>query len=172
MLKFECRIGGFETRVFTTYLFVFSQHCASSGEAGPQTCITTCTYVCDLNFCPLADLDRRTGQAVGKGQGSLLPRRHNTHQRESDLVSNQWERWWSVDISHTRCVPLVRAISLLINALSSGVHYLATRNMDEALRSFDSVLALKPTNLIALLGKVSTEPSSRFFTCNEQRSQG
>jgi RNA polymerase-associated protein CTR9 len=35
-----------------------------------------------------------------------------------------------------------------------GVHYLAIRNMDEALRAFDSVLALKPTNLVALLGKV------------------
>lgn len=35
-----------------------------------------------------------------------------------------------------------------------GIQQLATRSMDDALRSFDGVLAEKPTNLVALLGKV------------------
>ncbi|KAF5374557.1 hypothetical protein D9757_010165 [Collybiopsis confluens] len=37
--------------------------------------------------------------------------------------------------------------------LTRGIQQLATRNMDEAMRSFDGVLAKKPTNLVALLGK-------------------
>lgn len=37
---------------------------------------------------------------------------------------------------------------------SSGIQQLATRSMDDALRSFEGVLAEKPTNVIALLGKV------------------
>jgi RNA polymerase-associated protein CTR9 len=35
-----------------------------------------------------------------------------------------------------------------------GIQQLATRSMDDALRSFEGVLAEKPTNVIALLGKV------------------
>ena len=35
-----------------------------------------------------------------------------------------------------------------------GIQQLATRSMDDALRSFDAVLAEKPTNVVALLGKV------------------
>ena len=35
-----------------------------------------------------------------------------------------------------------------------GIQQLATRSMDDALRSFDGVLAEKPTNIVALLGKV------------------
>lgn len=31
--------------------------------------------------------------------------------------------------------------------------------MDDALRSFDGVLAVKPTNLVALLGKVAYNPA-------------
>ncbi|EGO00400.1 hypothetical protein SERLA73DRAFT_122419 [Serpula lacrymans var. lacrymans S7.3] len=37
--------------------------------------------------------------------------------------------------------------------LTRGIQQLATRSMDDALRSFEGVLAEKPTNLIALLGK-------------------
>ncbi|KAH7907720.1 hypothetical protein BJ138DRAFT_1116454 [Hygrophoropsis aurantiaca] len=37
--------------------------------------------------------------------------------------------------------------------LTRGIQQLATRSMDDALRSFDGVLLEKPTNLIALLGK-------------------
>lgn len=37
-----------------------------------------------------------------------------------------------------------------------GIHQLATRSMDDALRSFEGVLAEKPTNIVALLGKVRT----------------
>lgn len=36
-----------------------------------------------------------------------------------------------------------------------GILQLSTRNMDDALRTFDGVLSKKPTNLVALLGKVS-----------------
>jgi RNA polymerase-associated protein CTR9 len=35
-----------------------------------------------------------------------------------------------------------------------GIQQLATRSMDDALRSFEGVLAEKPTNIVALLGKV------------------
>ncbi|KAH7920613.1 TPR-like protein [Leucogyrophana mollusca] len=37
--------------------------------------------------------------------------------------------------------------------LTRGIQQLATRSMDDALRSFEGVLAVKPTNLVALLGK-------------------
>jgi RNA polymerase-associated protein CTR9 len=45
-----------------------------------------------------------------------------------------------------------------------GIQQLATRSMDEALRSFESVLAGKPTNLIALLGKVRVSFLSHHTT--------
>ena len=35
-----------------------------------------------------------------------------------------------------------------------GIHQMATRSMEDALRSFDAVLSTHPTNVIALLGKV------------------
>ena len=35
-----------------------------------------------------------------------------------------------------------------------GIHQLATGSMDDAMRSFDGVLAQNPTNLVAILGKV------------------
>ncbi|KAH7889009.1 hypothetical protein F5I97DRAFT_1804053 [Phlebopus sp. FC_14] len=37
--------------------------------------------------------------------------------------------------------------------LTRGIHQLATRSMDDAMRSFEGVLAEKPTNVVALLGK-------------------
>lgn len=40
-----------------------------------------------------------------------------------------------------------------------GIHLLATRSMDDALRSFEGVLTDKPTNLVALLGKVGVSLS-------------
>lgn len=38
--------------------------------------------------------------------------------------------------------------------MPQGIQQLATRSMDDALRSFEGVLAEKPTNIVALLGKV------------------
>jgi len=35
-----------------------------------------------------------------------------------------------------------------------GIHQMATRSMEDALRCFDAVLSTHPTNVIALLGKV------------------
>lgn len=35
-----------------------------------------------------------------------------------------------------------------------GIHQLATRSVEDALRCFDAVLSTHPTNVIALLGKV------------------
>ncbi|PFH49770.1 hypothetical protein AMATHDRAFT_76029 [Amanita thiersii Skay4041] len=40
-----------------------------------------------------------------------------------------------------------------LSFLTRGIQQLATRSMDDALRSFEGVLAEKPTNLVALLGK-------------------
>ncbi|KAF8813945.1 RNA polymerase II-associated protein [Phlegmacium glaucopus] len=37
--------------------------------------------------------------------------------------------------------------------LTRGIHQLATGSMDDAMRSFDGVLAQNPTNLVAILGK-------------------
>ncbi|KAF9232678.1 hypothetical protein BU15DRAFT_80981 [Melanogaster broomeanus] len=37
--------------------------------------------------------------------------------------------------------------------LTRGIHQLATRSMDDAMRSFEGVLAEKPTNVVAQLGK-------------------
>ena len=42
----------------------------------------------------------------------------------------------------------------LLNCI--GIHQLATRSMEDALRCFDAVLSTHPTNIIALLGKVCT----------------
>ncbi|EIN11558.1 TPR-like protein [Punctularia strigosozonata HHB-11173 SS5] len=41
----------------------------------------------------------------------------------------------------------------LLSFLTRGIHQLGTRSMDDALRSFESVLAAQPTNVVALLGK-------------------
>jgi RNA polymerase-associated protein CTR9 len=49
----------------------------------------------------------------------------------------------------------VNTLSLINYSTFIGIQQLATRSMDDALRSFDGVLAAKPTNLIALLGKVN-----------------
>ena len=35
-----------------------------------------------------------------------------------------------------------------------GIHQMATRSMEDALRCFDAVVLTHPTNVIALLGKV------------------
>jgi RNA polymerase-associated protein CTR9 len=37
---------------------------------------------------------------------------------------------------------------------SQGIQQLATGSLDDAMRSFDGVLAQNPTNLVAILGKV------------------
>lgn len=44
-----------------------------------------------------------------------------------------------------------------------GIHQMATRSMEDALRCFDAVLNTHPTNVIALLGKVrhTRVPTSR-----------
>jgi len=41
-----------------------------------------------------------------------------------------------------------------------GIHQMATRSMEDALRCFDAVLSTHPTNVIALLGKVCTTQGS------------
>lgn len=48
----------------------------------------------------------------------------------------------------------------------TGIHQLSTRSMDDAMRSFDGVLAEKPTNLIALLGKVDDIADPRGWETN------
>jgi len=55
------------------------------------------------------------------------------------------------------------ARGIFTSALSSvssyncvGIHQMATRSMEDALRCFDAVLLTHPTNVIALLGKVCT----------------
>ncbi|KAF5351734.1 hypothetical protein D9756_007677 [Leucocoprinus leucothites] len=47
--------------------------------------------------------------------------------------------------------------------LTRGIQQLATRSMDDALRSFEGVLAVKPTNLVALLGKAIILYTRRNF---------
>ncbi|KAF9010665.1 RNA polymerase II-associated protein [Cyathus striatus] len=44
-------------------------------------------------------------------------------------------------------------VSPTLAFLTRGIQQLATRSMDDALRSFEGVLAEKPTNVVALLGK-------------------
>lgn len=45
----------------------------------------------------------------------------------------------------------------------AGIQQLATRSMDDAMRSFEGVLVEKPTNVVALLGKVRLPP---FYVYN------
>jgi hypothetical protein len=47
----------------------------------------------------------------------------------------------------------VRLYKTLISL--SGITLLATNSLDEAYRAFESVNSIKPTNIIALMGKVS-----------------
>ncbi|KAF8895729.1 RNA polymerase II-associated protein [Gymnopilus junonius] len=44
-------------------------------------------------------------------------------------------------------------VSVTLAFLTRGIQQLATRSMDDAMRSFEGVLAEKPTNVVALLGK-------------------
>lgn len=44
----------------------------------------------------------------------------------------------------------------------AGIQQLATRSMDDAMRSFEGVLVEKPTNVVALLGKVRLPPSYAY----------
>ncbi|KAF9464960.1 RNA polymerase II-associated protein [Collybia nuda] len=50
-----------------------------------------------------------------------------------------------------------------LSFLTRGIQQLATRSMDDALRSFDGVLIEKPTNLVALLGKARILYARRNF---------
>ncbi|KAG6831581.1 hypothetical protein H0H87_004800 [Tephrocybe sp. NHM501043] len=50
-----------------------------------------------------------------------------------------------------------------LSFLTRGIQQLATRSMDDALRSFDGVLIEKPTNLVALLGKARILFARRNF---------
>ncbi|KNZ74931.1 Tetratricopeptide repeat protein 1 [Termitomyces sp. J132] len=50
-----------------------------------------------------------------------------------------------------------------LSFLTRGIQQLATRSMDDALRSFDGVLLEKPTNVVALLGKARILYARRNF---------
>ncbi|KAG6899837.1 hypothetical protein C0993_006355 [Termitomyces sp. T159_Od127] len=50
-----------------------------------------------------------------------------------------------------------------LSFLTRGIQQLATRSMDDALRSFDGVLIEKPTNVVALLGKARILYARRNF---------
>lgn len=45
-----------------------------------------------------------------------------------------------------------------------GIHQMATRSMEDALRCFDAVLSTQPTNVIALLGKVRPTRGSNIVS--------
>jgi len=57
-----------------------------------------------------------------------------------------------------------------------GIHQMATRSMEDALRCFDAVLATHPTNVIALLGKVCTTLGSNIvenpgvYVCSDRHA--
>ncbi|KAG6813289.1 hypothetical protein H0H92_012444 [Tricholoma furcatifolium] len=50
-----------------------------------------------------------------------------------------------------------------LSFLTRGIQQLATRSMDDALRSFEGVLVEKPTNIVALLGKARILYARRNF---------
>ena len=47
-------------------------------------------------------------------------------------------------------------MSTTLTFLTRGLHQLATRALDDAMNSFQTILSENPTNLLALLGKVCT----------------
>ncbi|OCH88638.1 RNA polymerase II-associated protein [Obba rivulosa] len=51
----------------------------------------------------------------------------------------------------------------ILSLLTRGILQLNKRDMDEARRSFDAVLSLKPTNLVALLGKAKILYATRQY---------
>ncbi|KAL0956914.1 hypothetical protein HGRIS_003018 [Hohenbuehelia grisea] len=55
------------------------------------------------------------------------------------------------------------SLSNMLLFLTRGIQQLATRSLDDALRSFNSILMEKPTNLIALLGKARIEYAKRQY---------
>lgn len=50
--------------------------------------------------------------------------------------------------------------------LTRGVLQLSTRAMDDALRSFEGVLAEKPNNVVALMGKVGVSGMRLWINLN------
>jgi hypothetical protein len=49
-----------------------------------------------------------------------------------------------------------------------GIHQMATRSMEDALRCFDAVMSTHPTNVIALLGKVCYTRDSNVVKKNQE----
>ncbi|KAF9449178.1 RNA polymerase II-associated protein [Macrolepiota fuliginosa MF-IS2] len=74
--------------------------------------------------------------------------------REAAQLFNAAERW-----GRDSGEPVNETLAFL----TRGIQQLATRSMDDALRSFDGVLAVKPTNLVALLGKARILYARRNF---------
>ncbi|KAG6370018.1 hypothetical protein JVT61DRAFT_12537 [Boletus reticuloceps] len=56
--------------------------------------------------------------------------------------------------------------------LTRGIQQLATRSMDDLMRSFEGVLAEKPTNIVALLGKVRSFARSSLLKLTGFRNTG
>lgn len=78
----------------------------------------------------LLNTGERAGQESGERTGvslAFLTRGAGSHQPNYNAIA---------DISH------------------AGIQQLATRDMEDAMRSFEVVLVEKPTNVVALLGKV------------------
>ncbi|KDQ55690.1 hypothetical protein JAAARDRAFT_37100 [Jaapia argillacea MUCL 33604] len=53
--------------------------------------------------------------------------------------------------------------SSILSFLTRGAHQLATNSLEDALRSFEGVLAQKPTNIVALMGKARILLTRRQF---------
>ena len=108
------------------------------------------------------------------GQDDLRQERSQTaFHREATTHMNTADRWMGEVIFESKftgdasAVDYLETVTYLTRGLSCvlntrvctytvpGVLQLSTRDLDDALRTFDGLLSKKPTNLVALLGKVS-----------------
>lgn len=87
-----------------------------------------------------------------EAERSLLQRGHSI--LESGGSSSLWRSNLACTcVLNTRCVIILSTLNVGLISTPSAIYQLENRQMDDALRSFDGVLAIKPTNAVALLGK-------------------
>ena len=105
---------------------------------------------------PRQFIDRETEGQILHGCGIVYEYRWQNHSihgwwrsKSGSLLDQRYEGFlnYRIHTSHTKI----------------GIHQLATRSLEDALQSFEGVLAERPTNVVALLGKVCECSSAQRY---------
>ncbi|KIP06107.1 hypothetical protein PHLGIDRAFT_107356 [Phlebiopsis gigantea 11061_1 CR5-6] len=94
-----------------------------------------------------------------------------TERTQAEYIKDATSHVYTVDRYTSECVTMsklgqdVADLKYLemVTFLTRGILQLSTREMDDALRSFENVLASKPTNILALIGKARILYAKRQF---------